>query len=64
MSLGVKGTFTLKEDAPDCSWVAIFSSLTAIHVDRVAMADMTSLSVGSGSSSVIKSSDETGFASG
>ena len=61
MSLDVEGTFTLKEEAPVCGWLASLSSLMATHVDKVLMADMKSLSVGSGSSSVINPSDEIWF---
>ena len=61
MSLDVEGMFTLKEEAFRYVWVASFSLVTATRVDRVLMAVMTSLSVGSGSSSMIKPSDETGF---
>ena len=64
MSLDVEGMFTLKEEAFRYVWVASFSLVTATRVDRVLMAVMTSLSVGSGSSSTIKPSDETGFGGG
>ena len=58
MVLEVVGTSTLKEDAPGCCVCpANLSSLVATHVVRVLMADMTSLRVRSGSSSV--RSDET-----
>ena len=64
VSLDVEGMFTLKEEASCCGWVASFSSVTATHVARVLMAVMTSLSVGSGSSPMIKPSHETGFGGG
>ena len=57
MALGVVGTFILKEEAPGCGWLASLSSVMATRVDMVLVADMTSLSVGSESSSLINPSD-------
>ena len=62
MALEVVGMSTLKEEATGCcAWPANLSSLAATHVERVLMADMTYLRVGSRSSSVMNLSDETGF---